>query len=485
MRLASIVFAVTLFLLFLLEGSRVVFTNDEGIILEAAQRMALGERLYVDFFGYMSPGSYWLQSFVFRAFGFSLPSARAIVYADFALQSAVLAWLVARFASQRAAIVALLIFVGLHVPQPGLLTAQHRWDSAALAILSASLVTGGWAGLAGACAALAAICTPSVALVFLVTASWFGYRRAWPDLLRYVLGGLGAGALAILGLLLSGSFAGFLAQMRWLREHYSAVNVMPYGSIIGGWGALFTGQGAELVIGSLLLVGLALPAILPVVVVPWALWRKQYVYLALVTVALVASAFPRADVMHLAFFTALPLALGVVLLFDPLPDGRGSVRGRVTGFVGAALGVVALLYMAGYAVSRFQVQSVASPLGVLRTSTPLSELFARVRPGAGLYVHPYLPLFYYLTQARNPTRYSYLAPGMMGRAEERETLASLERRPPEWVLHLPLTREEYLRVFPNATGLDNRFQAIEAWISEHYVATGVAVEGYQLLRRNR
>jgi 4-amino-4-deoxy-L-arabinose transferase-like glycosyltransferase len=126
-RFACGTFVAVLLSLFLLEGSRVVFTNDEGIILEAAQRMVRGERLYVDFFGYMSPGGYWLQSTAFRLFGINLPAARAVVFTDFALQSAVIAWLVARFASRRAAIAAVFIFVGLHIPQPGLLTAQHRW----------------------------------------------------------------------------------------------------------------------------------------------------------------------------------------------------------------------------------------------------------------------------------------------------------------------------------------------------------------------
>lgn len=478
MRLAGLVFAATLSLLFLLEGSRVVFTNDEGIILEAAQRMARGERLYVDFFGYMSPGGYWLQSLAFRALGISLPAARAVVFTDFALQAAVLAWLASRFASRRAAIVAVLIFVGLHVPQPGLLTAQHRWDSASLAMLSAALVVGGWFGLAGACAAMAAICTPSVATVAVMTAAWLAYRRNWVALPRYLFGGAVTGALALLTLILSGNAAGFLAQMRWLREHYSAVNVMPYGSIIGGWAALFTGHGAELVIGSLLLLGLALPAILPVVVVPWGgfLARREPVfgYLALVTVAFVISAFPRADVMHLAFFVALPLALGTILLS----------RLRFGGYVAVAISVVSLLYAAGYATSRVRDQQINSHIGTLRTASPaLVEVLAKVHPGSGLYVHPYMPLFYFLTQAKNPTRYSYLAPGMMASVEERESLAALDRRPPEWVLYLPLTREEFLRVFPNATGLNDRFAAIEQWIEGNYAPAGVTVEGYQLRQR--
>ena len=479
MKLASVVFVVTLLLLFLLEGSRVFLTNDEGIILEAAQRMAQGERLYTDFFGYMSPGGYWLQSLAFRAFGISLAAGRAVVFMDFALQAGVIAWLVARFASRRSAIVAVLIFVGLHVPQPGLLTSQHRWDSAALAILSTALIVGGWPALAGAGAAFAAICTPSVALAALVTAGWLAYRREWTAWQRYAMGGLGVGGLALAALAWGGNFAGFLAQMRWLREHYSAVNVMPYGSIIGGWGALFTGQGAEFVVGSLLLVGLALPAILPVVVVPWAIWRRepQPVYLALVTLALVASAYPRADVMHLAFFVALPLALGTVLL----------ARHRSAGAVAVALSVVTLLYLAGYAVERVKQHPVTSPVGKLRASAnesyALHDLLARVRPGDGLYVHPYMPVLYFLTQAKNPTRYSYLAPGMMAGREEQQTLQGLEQRPPAWVLYLPLERDEYLRVFPNAKDRPHQFTGIELWIDRNYASTGVAIGGYQLRQR--
>jgi hypothetical protein len=481
LRFAAYIFGATLLLLLSLEGTRIVFTNDEGIILEAAQRMVQGERLYIDFFGYMSPGGYWLQSLVFWAFGFSQPAARAVVLTDFALQAAVLAWLVARFASRTAAIITVLIYIGLLVPQPGLLTAQHRWDSAALGIVSAALIIGGWGALAGVCTAMAAFCTPSVALVAIVTAGWLVFRRDWALLKRYVLGGLGASAGALVILLVSGNLDGFVGQMRWLRDHYSTVNVMPYGSVIGGWAPLFTGHGAEFVIGALLLVGLALPAILPVAVVPWAVWRARREphlgYLALVTVAFVVSAYPRADVMHLAFFTALPLTLGALLL----------VRYRMAGYVATGLGVLALLYAAGYTATRLKEQAVASPLGYLRapiTAAPaLQGLFKSVRPGASLFVHPYMPVFYYLTQARNPARFSYLAPGMMGPKEEQQALADLQALPPEWVLFLPLTREEFLRVFPNATGLDARFNTIEQWIGKNYEETGITVEGYQLRRR--
>ena len=71
-----------------MHGQRMILTNDEGIVLESAQRMAAGGRLYVDFFGYMSPGSYWLQALVFRLFGVAMWTGRLIVILDFALQCA-------------------------------------------------------------------------------------------------------------------------------------------------------------------------------------------------------------------------------------------------------------------------------------------------------------------------------------------------------------------------------------------------------------
>ena len=94
--IAAAIFLAVAALLLALHGQRMVLTNDEGIVLESAQRMAAGGRLYVDFFGYMSPGSYWLQALVFRLLGVALWTGRLIVILDFALQCALVYWLAAQ-----------------------------------------------------------------------------------------------------------------------------------------------------------------------------------------------------------------------------------------------------------------------------------------------------------------------------------------------------------------------------------------------------
>src|SRR5271168_5205281 len=134
MRSAVFVFLIAATILLAAHGNRVVSTNDEGMILEPAQRMLAGARPYVDFFGYMSPGSYWLQTAAFRVFGVSLWAGRLIVILDFSVQAALVFWLVARLASWRVAAATALIFGGFQIADPSFLTSQHRWDSATFAL---------------------------------------------------------------------------------------------------------------------------------------------------------------------------------------------------------------------------------------------------------------------------------------------------------------------------------------------------------------
>jgi hypothetical protein len=133
---------------------------------------------------------------------------------------------------------------------------------------------------------------------------------------------------------------------------------------------------------------------------------------------------------------------------------------------------------------------MASPVGNVRVSTDqvadFERLLAAVPPGTSLFVHPYLPIAYFLTQARNPTRYAYLNPGMMTHQDEMAVLGQLQADPPEWLLYLKLSREEFLRVFPHGENLNWRYETLEAWLDRNYAPSEspvVTLDGYQLWRR--
>jgi 4-amino-4-deoxy-L-arabinose transferase-like glycosyltransferase len=485
-------------LLWLMFGHRLILsTNDEGIYLDAAERILHGQKPYVDFFGYMSPGSFWLQALAFRLLGVTLAAGRILVVLYIALECALIYWLVQRFASRSAGLCTLLIFLGFQMADPSMITAQHRWDSSALSLASIVLClrsqdgkARGYLMASGMVMVLAALATPSIALVGIATLSWLATRRKHRSHAGWYLLGLSAGGLiAAVALWSEGIFQPLIRQLEWLSRNYSAVNVMPYGAIIGGYEALFDGARLwELPVRICVVFCVALPALLPVVAISGGivLWRRDYrdeassiAYLLLCTVALAASTYPRADVTHLAYVAALSYAIVAILVYRYL-------RARMRAYLTIAAALWSLLF--ALQAPALGGQRIHTPVGDIRANTAegeaLQTLLSHVRPHQLLFVYPYKPLLYFLTQTGNPTRYAYLAPGMMTNEDARVALSELQAHPPAWVLYLDLTRAEFERVFPAAKGSDPHYRQLENWINAKYRSAGSPpLGGYVLLRR--
>lgn len=480
------IFLGTVLLLLWIFGDRLILgTNDEGIYLDAAERMLHGQKPYVDFFGYMTPGSFWMQLLAFQLLGVTLAAGRVLVILYVALECALIYWLVQRFASRSAAIVTALFFLAFQTADPNMLTAQHRWDSSALSLASIALCVAAGRGrliASGVLIGCAALATPSVALVGVATLVWLRKRAGW-----YLLGASIAGAAAVAALWLEGTLPALLRQLQWLSRNYSAVNVMHYGAIIGGYGALFEGARAwDLAVRFCVVFCLALPAVLPVVAIAGgaAFWFRHreatLLYLLLCTLALVASTYPRSDVAHLAYVAALPYAVTGILIYRLLPA-------RAAAWLAISIALWAAMF-AWQTQLPWRLRLLHTPVGDVRASAEdapvVEELLSQVRPHQSLFVYPYKPLLYFLTQAENPTRYPYLAPGMMAAEDARLALTELQARPPEWVLYMDLDRTEFERVFPAGQGLDPHYPQLESWIQANYRAAGCApLGGYVLLRR--
>jgi 4-amino-4-deoxy-L-arabinose transferase-like glycosyltransferase len=483
-----IVFFATASLLAWMFGNRLILgTNDEGIYLDASERILHGQKLYLDFFGYMTPGSFWMQALAFRLMGVTLAAGRAPVIFYIALECALIYWLVARHASRGAAIVTTLFFLAFQTADPSMITAQHRWDSGAFALASIALCVGSprrWLAVSGfltgfltgfliGCAALA---TPSVALVAIVILVWLRARAGW-----YLLGASIAGLAAATALWFGGILPAFLQQLQWLSRNYSSVNVMHYGAIIGGYRALFAGAGAwELPVRFCVVFCIALPAILPIVALLGG-WRRVNSYLLLSIIALVASTYPRSDIAHLAYISALPYAVTGILVYRLVP---ALPRAWLAIFIGVWAAVFAL-----QAQLPGRLVSLETPVGAVRASAvdapAVRELLSRVQPKQSLFVYPYKPLLYFLTQADNPTRYSYLQAGLMTEEDVRTALSELKARPPAWVLYMDLSQSEFERVFPSGKGFNSHHPEMENWIKANYRATDCpSLGGYVLLRRN-
>ena len=451
----------------------------------------------------MSPGSYWIQAALFKVLGVSLWVARIPVILDLALQCALLFWLTARLASGRAALAAVLVFFGFQIADPSFLTAQHRWDSTTLALAGLTVAVAfiekqsAWAlAASGALLAMAAWCTPSVALAGVAEAAWIaGARERRKLLLPFAAGVMAVTAAAAGWLAWEGTLTAFLRQMLWLQLNYAGVNIMPYGSVIGGYGRLLEDvAGLEKFLRMVFVACLTLPAVMPpLAALLWGFlfWRKKAPpeskpaihLLLLAAVGLVASTFPRGDLFHLSFVAAVSYVLVTVALSRLLSLRAGAI-------LAFTMLPLAALFALNDVIAWWDARPLSSPAGNIRIASNLApemeKLLREVHPGQTLFVYPYMPVNYFVTQTTNPTRFCYLQPGLMTPQDEAVALQQLQSQPPQWLLYMPLDRGEFLRVFPHGAAFDTRFETLETWLQKNYRPSEqppVNLGGYRLWQR--
>ncbi len=464
---------------------------DEGILLEPAQRIASGAVPYKDFFIHMGPGSYWIQALVFKLFGISIQAARIPVILDLALQCALVFWLAAKLSTRATAALATILFTCFQTANTAALIGQHRWDSATLALIAICCILEASTPCyiaAGVAIGAAAWCTPSLALLILTTLVCLATQKQYrKGLIPFTAGVAITAASGAILLAAQRALIPFWDQMQWLRANYSSVNITPYGAVNGGMAQVFEGaEGIAKLVILIMLTCIELPAILPITATTiWAYLvfkKQQNIFLLVSMEALILTAYPRPDVGHLAFVAALPYVMTVVGIAMLVPAGKGIQY--------AIVPLLLALAFASNTIGTWRgTEKVESPVGTLRVDkpfqAPMEQLLSQVRPGNTLYVHPYMPIHYFITQATNQTKFSYLGPGMMTSTEETKVLNDLKSSPPEWLLYQRLIEAGFLHVFPSAVGIDPHFRTLESWLEQNYqpLKQPLNIAGYELWQR--
>ena len=472
---AGAVFLGTFLFLYWAMASRFVLSYDEGIYLDGARRVLDGQAPYRDFFILMGPGSFWLQAAMLKLFGMTLAASRITVLLDFSTIAACIYWLVAQRTSRALGVFVAVLCILLETSDPVAALTNHRWDSAALAALAVTIVASeakGWMlYIAGACAAYAAWETQTVTMVggamgvYLLTQDRERFAR-------FAAGGAGVTALAVAILAFEGALVPMARQMLWTGSNYSGANFVSYFGVFGEYARLLDGaQGAELLARGLVVLGIALPAILPLLVIA-LFWvgRKTpgWSPLSLGAAAMFATAWPRFDTTHLAYVAPLFYALAAI--------GIASLPKR---WITVPAFLVSSLLFAVFTLNCFMNASkgedLVSGVGRIRASGDdaalLRTLEKNVPRGSELFVYPYLPVAYFLTLSKNPTRYSYLQPGMMSDSDEATALAELQAAPPPRVLYYDLSTTLILKLWPHSDPSRLRMLRLEEYLARNYRKT--------------
>jgi hypothetical protein len=214
-----------------------------------------------------------------------------------------------------------------------------------------------------------------------------------------------------------------------------------------------------------------MPAILPLLTLA-LLWtgRKTsgWPVLCIGALAMLATAWPRFDTSHLTYVAPLFYALAAIGVAS-LP----SARIKTPAFL------LASLLMALFSLHAFLNWSgskvVSSQVGPIRASGEdaalLQSLEKNIPRGSELFVFPYLPVAYFVTLSHNPTRYSYLQPGMMSDEDEATALAELQAAPPARVLYYDLSTKQILRLWPQSDPSRLRMRRMEEYLARNYRKT--------------
>jgi hypothetical protein len=475
-------------------ANRFFLSLDEGIYLSGAERILRGQAPYRDFFVITGPGTFWIEAGILRLLGPTLRHARLALVFDLALLSGAVYWLTTRLTSRYFALVVTAFFLALETRPLFRLYVNHRWDSSAFGLLAVILAFAGTerpsflmflaAGMAAACAAWI---TPSMLAILALLCFWLGMIK---DLRRqcvpYLLGVASVSFIVGGVLLFQGALVPMFRDLLWTSRYYPGANQVPYGYgaiAPGGLGATFAGaHGAALIARGTGLIAVLLPVMLPLLVyVAWMVHRlrrkvmdereKLAILPMLASFGFVISTYPRWSADQLLFIAPVFYVLAGYLLSRIL---TGRATRTIAGVCALALAVAAFSYSVLNVRSEPVLQTRIGQLRADPSDQSIIKLAgSRISPGDSLFVYPYLPMVYFLTGAQNPTRYSFLQPGMMQAPDYDETLAELRARPPRWVFYFGLPLSTYHGIWPAADPAALNPTQVDQFILSNYHPVGM------------
>ena len=478
-RRAGVVFLCVFAYLGWLAASRFVLTlNDEGIYLDGGLRVLHGQAPYKDFFALTGPGTFALIAASMHILGTTLMAGRVPVVFDIAILTACLFWLLSKLSGQLTAAFASFTFLAFVTLGDTAVIANHRWDSSAWSILAVTLIiaavdskrSSAISLAAGLSVGIAAWCTPPVAIVAVALGICLVAYRDTRDLLVTYVGGVAIALTAgLVWIVSTGAFSPMLDSLQWSASNYAGANRVWYGSVTGGYANLLHGGSlVDTASTFTLLLFLTLPATLPFLSAIW-LWKRpstDIVLLMATGYALILSTYPRWDLNHLTWVSAPFYALAAALI------AQAPFRKAISAIVLIAAGSCFIVSVQQRLHETARFTSVGSVHGKLADLDVLTMIQARVKSSDTLFVFPYRPLLYFVTGAHNPTRYSFLQPGMFSDRDESEALSELRAHPPRWVFYTDVPTELYLRIWPGSDPTRLRMAGVEDFLKENYQETG-------------
>jgi hypothetical protein len=474
--------------------------GDEGSIVYGASRVTEGAVPSRDFLEVMGPGTFYWLALWFKVFGTTWLTSRVAILVTVLISTCAIYYATRRQYRGRLAVVPAALYTIVSVPSwPG---ASHHFDSnmwvllAVAASVSALQPNRKTSVLTGVLAGLGATSMPQKGVLVLAGlciarliegARSREWRRAIADTLWMVGPFLAVGATVALYFWSRDALWDLIqANVIWPATRYRSVNGVPYAF---GFGRFAFGQFAPVLaamlpasIAGIAITLAAVPFLFIVVLpfaavalllygmvapkqmvegasrVPWAYWCAGF--------GLFAAECHRADMMHLIWGS--PVLLVAVFIWTARTKGLLAVTVRRTLACCVAL-LAAVLVLTRINPTTTTMKTRSGEIQLLSEDDALRFLHESVSAEEQVFVYPYYPMYYFLANVRNPTRFSILMYHYNTSGEFDEVVQDLENGQVQYVLwDTSVGGANLVRWFPGYEEPPVEEQRLERYLEEHY-----------------
>ena len=416
----------------------IYWMGDEGVLLNGADRMLHGRRLYADFFEFLPPGGFVLTAAWFSIAGISILSARTLAILTI-IGIASFTFLACRHASRNAPLSAFLTIFWVMMSQGAWTQVSHHWFttlfsmvavwSALVSVLSQRWLR--WPLIAGLAVGAAVMVTPTrgALAVLAATTAILNLRQKRLEFIVYVLGValVPAGLVAYLAETDSLS-AAFDEVIRFTAARYAGIHGVPFGH---------DANFEQIPLFSLF--PFAAFLMLLVCAGDWrACIRDPLLRLcAAFGLAGFIGCFPHPDIGHIAY--TAPLACPLLAHCMTRLTRRSQHAYRYV-FAAAAISLSVLS-----TISSLRRAQAVLDRGVVLTQrggitliglAGAGEMLARIDatpPGDAYFFYPYMPMLPFLTRREQVGKYDIFIPGYTLPSQYHDTCLSVMRRA-DWLV---------------------------------------------------
>lgn len=446
----------------------VSFNADDGFTLVAAERILRGQLPYRDYFTFIMPGSPYLMATWFKLFGSSYAVAKSVLLVYTGIFGAITYLLARRLYDRSTALFAAALLIWGCMPFRFLVL--HNWDSTLFALITLYCAQRSleppcrcWSFFAGFAAASTCLIEQSrgagLLMGLVIAAAIFllqGRIRRWGSFanLCWAVTGLTVPLTVTFAYFASHhAIPALLNSLLWPASHYSTVNRVAFGWVpISNLGDLYsTGSlGGRLLVAffsaPMLLISTLALLVLAATVYAIVLRYKSAPSTAIDLQVLGGSVFfgvflaflstGRRDTHRLFYLAPLFVYLVPSILNIKHPRLNTLYRARplvacLLLFSFGGFGMIPILNALRH-TTRTETRRGTVRFGYNDEVIPYIE--RHVSEGEHLYVHPYQPLYNFLTGTANPTRFDFLQPGMATSDQYESAIRDLETDRTRFVL---------------------------------------------------